>query len=68
MCSGLPCLGQDSCYPVAFGVPAVLMILAMAAFLSGSFAYKKIPPQSNVFGDVFRLAKAFTAKLAGSKL
>ncbi|CAD6184989.1 unnamed protein product [Caenorhabditis auriculariae] len=50
-----PCLGQDSCYPLAFGVPAVLMILATAVFMAGSFWYKKNPPKENVFGEVARL-------------
>ncbi|CAI5456289.1 unnamed protein product [Caenorhabditis angaria] len=58
-----PCLGQDSCYPLAFGVPAVLMIIATLVFMGGSFWYKKNPPKDNVFGEVTRLM--FTA--AGNK-
>uniref|UniRef100_A0A915DAN0 Uncharacterized protein n=1 Tax=Ditylenchus dipsaci TaxID=166011 RepID=A0A915DAN0_9BILA len=52
-----PCLGQDSCYPLAFGVPAVLMVIATLAFMSGSYWYKKPPPQENIFGEVFRAGK-----------
>ncbi|KAI6216830.1 Peptide transporter family 1 [Aphelenchoides besseyi] len=51
----LPCLGQDSCYPLAFGIPAVLMIAATVAFMLGSFWYKKTPPKTNVMADVTRL-------------
>ncbi|KAI6243318.1 Peptide transporter family 1 [Aphelenchoides fujianensis] len=51
----LPCLGQDSCYPMAFGIPAVLMIVATIAFMLGSFWYKKKPPTSNVFADVWKV-------------
>ncbi|EGT43101.1 hypothetical protein CAEBREN_30646 [Caenorhabditis brenneri] len=50
-----PCLGQDSCYPMAFGIPAVLMIVATLVFMGGSFWYKKNPPKDNVFGEVSRL-------------
>ncbi|UMM42076.1 hypothetical protein L5515_018051 [Caenorhabditis briggsae] len=50
-----PCLGQDSCYPMAFGIPAILMIVATLVFMGGSFWYKKNPPKDNVFGDVSRL-------------
>ncbi|CAI2357258.1 unnamed protein product [Caenorhabditis sp. 36 PRJEB53466] len=54
-----PCLGQDSCYPMAFGIPAILMIVATLVFMGGSFWYKKNPPKDNVFGEVTRLM--FTA-------
>ncbi|CAJ0609747.1 unnamed protein product [Cylicocyclus nassatus] len=47
-----PCLGQDSCYPMAFGIPAILMILATCLFMAGSFWYKKPPPKENVFAEV----------------
>ncbi|CAD5216140.1 unnamed protein product [Bursaphelenchus okinawaensis] len=48
----MPCMGQDSCYPMAFGVPAALMVVATLVFLSGSFWYKKRPVTSNVLADV----------------
>ncbi|KAI6243116.1 Peptide transporter family 1 [Aphelenchoides fujianensis] len=55
--SNLYAIGQivlaDSCYPLAFGVPAVLMIIATGAFMLGSFWYKKKPPTSNAFADVW---------------
>uniref|UniRef100_A0A1I7TXQ6 Oligopeptide transporter 1 n=1 Tax=Caenorhabditis tropicalis TaxID=1561998 RepID=A0A1I7TXQ6_9PELO len=50
-----PCLGQDSCYPLAFGIPAVLMVIGTLVFMGGSFWYKKNPPKENVFGEVSRL-------------
>ncbi|KAI6239741.1 Peptide transporter family 1 [Aphelenchoides fujianensis] len=63
----LPCLGQDSCYPLAFGVPAVLMVVATVAFSLGSFLYKKKPPTSNVFADVWRVCtRAFGQKFRAS--
>ncbi|WKY16620.1 hypothetical protein Q1695_001340 [Nippostrongylus brasiliensis] len=50
-----PCLGQDSCYPMAFGIPAILMILATCLFMAGSFWYKKPPPKENIFAEVARV-------------
>ncbi|PAV75579.1 hypothetical protein WR25_12590 [Diploscapter pachys] len=51
----MPCMGQDSCYPMAFGIPACLMILATCVFMAGSFWYKKPKPTMNVFGEVARV-------------
>ena len=33
--SNVSCLGEDFCYPLAFGVPAVLMFVALVFFLMG---------------------------------
>lgn len=41
--SDLSCFGQPSCYPLAFGVPALLMILALVLFVVGSPLYVKLP-------------------------
>ncbi|XP_043216312.1 solute carrier family 15 member 2-like isoform X1 [Amphibalanus amphitrite] len=46
------CFGSDSCYPLAFGVPAVLMIVALILFLIGKPWYKCTPPQGNVILEV----------------
>ncbi|KAJ8012348.1 hypothetical protein DPEC_G00041770 [Dallia pectoralis] len=45
------CFGGD-CYALAFGVPAILMIVALVVFISGSGLYKKSPPAGNVLSDV----------------
>ncbi|KAI1723878.1 POT family domain-containing protein [Ditylenchus destructor] len=52
-----PCLDQDSCYPLSFGVSACLMIFSSFLFVAGSRWYKKQPPKGNVFGDVFRTVR-----------
>ena len=31
--SSVSCFGQESCYPLAFGVPAILMCLAVCKFI-----------------------------------
>ncbi|CAJ0584640.1 unnamed protein product, partial [Mesorhabditis spiculigera] len=51
----MTCLGQDSCYPLAFGIPAILMIVATVLFMLGSFWYKKPPPSDNVFSEVAKI-------------
>ncbi|XP_038133672.1 solute carrier family 15 member 2 [Cyprinodon tularosa] len=43
---------DSECYALAFGVPAALMVVALAVFIFGSSMYKKTPPQGNVLGEV----------------
>lgn len=45
------CFGRD-CYPLAFGVPAILMVVSLVLFVSGSSLYKKVPPEGNVVVEV----------------
>ncbi|KAK9499518.1 hypothetical protein O3M35_002541 [Rhynocoris fuscipes] len=42
------CFGQDECYPVAFGVPAVLMCLSIIIFICGRPLYKVKKPTGNI--------------------
>jgi len=37
---GLSCCGNTTCYPAAFGVPAVLMAIALAIFWAGHWWYR----------------------------
>lgn len=50
------CFGQDSCYPLAFGLPAVLMVVALAVFCIGYRSYVHVPPAGNGFVQVVRAA------------
>uniref|UniRef100_A0A1I8ANF1 Oligopeptide transporter 1 n=1 Tax=Steinernema glaseri TaxID=37863 RepID=A0A1I8ANF1_9BILA len=50
----VPCMNHDSCYPLAFGIPAVLMVVSTIIFVLGSFFYKKVPPKDNVIARVFK--------------
>ncbi|VVC31971.1 Major facilitator superfamily domain,Proton-dependent oligopeptide transporter family,PTR2 family [Cinara cedri] len=45
---GVQCFGRNSCFPLAFGVPAVLMIVSILVFVSGKNLYKIKKPESNV--------------------
>jgi dipeptide/tripeptide permease len=49
-----PCQGRSTCYPLAFGIPAALMIVAVVFFAVGTYWYKKVPPEGNVFAKVGR--------------
>ncbi|XP_070693691.1 solute carrier family 15 member 2 [Pempheris klunzingeri] len=49
--SDVKCFGTD-CYALAFGVPAALMIVALAVFIAGSSLYKRSPPQGNILLEV----------------
>ncbi|XP_053419873.1 solute carrier family 15 member 1 isoform X1 [Nycticebus coucang] len=45
---------QQSCYPLAFGVPAALMAVSLIVFVMGSSMYKKYQPQGNVMAKVVK--------------
>lgn len=46
------CFGMDDCFPLAFGVPALLMVIALLIFLSGKFIYKMVPNPENMMVKV----------------
>ncbi|XP_063674191.1 peptide transporter family 1-like isoform X2 [Bolinopsis microptera] len=70
---GMSCLGEDTCYPLAFGVPAFFMVIATVAFLIASRWYVKIPPLGNPIIDVSKVTwamffgKESPVKLYGAK-
>ncbi|KAM5182220.1 solute carrier family 15 member 1 [Mantella aurantiaca] len=43
---------KQKCYPLAFGVPAALMAVALLVFVVGSRMYKKVSPQGNIIVKV----------------
>ncbi|KAM9652959.1 solute carrier family 15 member 1 [Morphnus guianensis] len=45
---------KQRCYPLAFGVPAALMAVALVVFIVGSRMYKKVQPQGNIMIQVSR--------------
>ncbi|KAL4824278.1 hypothetical protein H8958_017856 [Nasalis larvatus] len=47
------CFGED-CYALAFGVPGLLMVIALAVFAMGSKIYNKPPPEGNIVAQVFK--------------
>ncbi|CAK6441705.1 unnamed protein product [Pipistrellus nathusii] len=47
------CFGED-CYALAFGVPGLLMLIALVVFAMGSKMYKKTPPEGNIVTQVIK--------------
>lgn len=43
------CFGADDCYPLAFGLPAVLMLLTFLILWAGKSFYVHKPTTENVF-------------------
>ncbi|XP_022258189.1 solute carrier family 15 member 1-like [Limulus polyphemus] len=48
------CFGDDTCYSLAFGIPAVLMVVALILFIVGRPLYKMFPPQGNILIKVVK--------------
>ncbi|XP_054275603.1 peptide transporter family 1-like isoform X2 [Macrosteles quadrilineatus] len=46
------CFGEDTCFPLAFGVPALLMVIALIIFLLGKKQYVCKNPEGNIVVDV----------------
>lgn len=46
------CFGMKECYVAAFGLPALLMIVAVIVFMSGRSKYRIVEPQSNMIVQV----------------
>ncbi|XP_072305837.1 solute carrier family 15 member 1-like [Eucyclogobius newberryi] len=43
---------KQQCYPLAFGVPAALMVVALIVFIVGSGMYNKTAPEGNILVKV----------------
>ncbi|XP_055950985.1 peptide transporter family 2-like [Argiope bruennichi] len=48
------CFGKDTCYPLAFGAPALLSIIVITLFICGKSVYKIRPAEGSEFVSVFR--------------
>ncbi|XP_022167052.1 solute carrier family 15 member 1-like [Myzus persicae] len=42
------CFRRDSCFPLAFGIPAILMLISIVFFVSGKSMYKIKKPVSSI--------------------
>ncbi|XP_051705839.2 solute carrier family 15 member 1 isoform X2 [Oryctolagus cuniculus] len=45
---------KQACYPLAFGIPAILMAVSLIVFIIGSGMYKKFKPQGNILSKVVK--------------
>ena len=59
--SKIPCLGKDDCYPLAFGVPAVLMIVATVFIVMGKPFYTIRPSDGIVTKSIGVIWKGLTS-------
>ncbi|XP_077302122.1 peptide transporter family 1 [Arctopsyche grandis] len=48
------CFGDEDCYPLAFGVPGILMITSIVIFICGKYMYVIKKPTGNVLVQVFK--------------
>ena len=48
------CFGMKDCYPLAFGLPAIVMLVAFFILLCGNSFYTHVPPNENMFVKVCR--------------
>ena len=46
------CFGDNTCYSLAFGVPAALMAIALVIIMLGKPLYKMNPPEGNIMFNV----------------
>lgn len=46
------CFGNDSCFPLAFGVPAIFMVVALIIFVCGKPFYKIVKCEENIIWNV----------------
>ncbi|RZF47986.1 hypothetical protein LSTR_LSTR002052 [Laodelphax striatellus] len=60
------CFHTDSCYPLAFGVPAIIMLIATAVFVFGKRFYVIKKPEGNIVVDVMKcIYRALVNKASG---
>ena len=48
----MECFGDDTCYSLAFGIPAILMAVATVIIVVGKPLYVMHPPQGNILTQV----------------
>lgn len=56
------CFGDKDCFSLAFGVPAVLMLLSVVIFIAGKKLYVMKPPAGNM---IFGVSKCISEAIGG---
>lgn len=46
------CFGENTCFPLAFGIPGLLMIVSVFVFIAGTPLYKRKKPEGNIIVTV----------------
>ncbi|KAL7748810.1 hypothetical protein RI367_005723 [Sorochytrium milnesiophthora] len=47
------CFGRQDCFPLAFGIPSILMLVSTLIFIAGYRSYKLQPPTGNILKQVY---------------
>ena len=58
----VPCFGEDTCYSLAFGVPAILMLVATIFFVIGKPFYVMKEPEGSITTKVIGSISHATVK------
>ncbi|XP_054707917.1 solute carrier family 15 member 1-like [Uloborus diversus] len=61
------CFDQETCYPLAFGVPAAIMVVALILFICGKPLYTMHPPEGNIVVKVSKCIGAAIKQKLSSK-
>lgn len=56
------CFGDNDCFPLAFGVPAILMLLSVVIFIAGKKLYVMKPPAGNM---IFGVSQCISEAIGG---
>ncbi|KAM7348686.1 yin isoform 2-T2 [Cochliomyia hominivorax] len=56
------CFGDIDCFPLAFGVPAILMLISVVIFVAGKKLYVMKPPAGNM---ILGVSKCITEAIGG---
>jgi solute carrier family 15 oligopeptide transporter 1 len=60
------CFGDDTCYSLAFGIPAILMAVATVIIILGRPLYVMKPPQGNILAQVVgSIVRALKKRMEG---
>lgn len=62
------CFGDQDCYSLAFGVPAILMIISILIFMAGKKSYVMQEPTGNLFKLLKCIGFAFSRKITGRSI
>ena len=64
----VPCFGEETCFSLAFGLPAGLMFVALILFWVGSWSYEVYIPKENIIAIFFKCSwHAFWATKTGKE-
>ena len=64
----MECLGDTSCYSLAFGVPTAMMVIALFIFVLGKPLYRMNPPEGNIlYRVVGSVGTALRRNIAGER-